>query len=255
VGKADDGPTDSTEGHKRRQDASGQDDPGKNVDLQRLTKWEHHAVWICITVTAALLGLIVFLIIIEPGLAWPLLFFMVFNLILGREISIAAGSAMGLPPWLMLVVNVTQSVSMGLLVYLGSVHVLVHRPDTLLGRGAREIQNRADRHRGTIDRFGPPGLFLLMLMPFFAHPFIGAMSGRLSGLSLKQMIIPILAATTVMATIWAYSMTALIGVLQGIWEGFSILIVAVFIVTGGIVSFTLYRKKKKDDLPGSGSTA
>jgi uncharacterized membrane protein len=98
-------------------------------------------------------------------------------------------------------------------VVLAGMHGLERRRG-FLGRILRSARRRAERHRRLVDRYGVAGLFLFLLVPFaFNGPLVGAILGRLAGISAAQSLLTILAAigTTTLAwtSLYAYGFSEL----------------------------------------------
>lgn len=210
-----------------------------------LTSGERNTGRVCGVALVVLFASVAFVFWFEPALAGALLAFMAVNLVFGREAAMALGSALNIPAWLMFLVNVVFSLGLGLLVYLFMVRALEERSEGWVGRLAQRSREKAERHRGPIDRWGPWGIFLIMLVPFLARPYVGALAARLGGLDLRRMLVPVVAATVVMAAVLAYSISAIISLLVGLWEGFGLATAVVLAAIGLLVTGWFYSRKHK----------
>ncbi len=129
----------------------------------------------------------------------------------GKEAGIPVGLAAGSSVWELGLFIFFADVAFALIVY-AIVHFALDgwmRRDNAFGRFLRLSQERATRHAGLVQRYGPLGLFLFMLIPFaFNGPLLGAILGRLLGLAatriLPVMLLSIAVTTAVWSTIYAY---------------------------------------------------
>lgn len=230
-------------------------EPAERGDLRDLTQTERWTRRITIAANLLLFAVVLAIFFIEPTLGLSLLSFLVFNIIFGREAAMALGSTLGLSPLLMFLLNVVQSLALGLLVYVVFIQILVHRPHGRLGRWARDIRSYASEHQKTLDRYGPLGIFFIMLVPFMSRPYLGAIAGRLAGLRYRRMILPVVLSTIVVSLVWAYSIAFMVDLASRVWDGSGILLTVLFAVGGLIATAYVYRQRTRKARARSRHTA
>lgn len=185
---------------------------------------------------------------VDPGLASSLFAFILFDLLFGREAAMMLGATLDLPAWLMFAVNVVQSLALGFLAAVAILYFVDRRRHGWIARWAKDTRSFADRRRNTIDRWGPLGIFLFMLVPFLAKPVFGALAGRLAGLEMRQIVVPVTAASILTAAAWAYFSVTVVGLLFEVWEGSGFLLTLVFVLLGvGLMLLYRNRQRHKDD--------
>ena len=147
------------------------------------------------------------------GLGWPgvpqkfraLMGFTATLVFLGRAAGMSLGYAMGLDhsvvvPLSMIVETLTVLMFYPLFV-LSWRRLLVIKP---LGNIMERTHRVAENHRGTIDRYGIPGLMFFVWFPFFmTGPVIGCAIGFLLGLRMWITLTVVLIGTYVSIATWA----------------------------------------------------
>lgn len=172
------------------------------------------------------------------GTATALLF------LVGKEASIPTGIALGGNPFL--VAASLVFVDSGLILLLQPVvdallTRLGQRPG-FLGGMVRRIERQANRKRHLVERYGAPGIFLFMLVPFaFNFPLVGATLGRVVGPRPWKTMAAIQAAILTTATAWtlliAYGFSALVTAHTGIPIILSVTMTAIVLATGLIAGW------------------
>lgn len=121
----------------------------------------------------------------------------------GKETGIPVGLAAGGSPIQIGLFIFLTDVAFALVAY-AVVHFAIDswaRGEGFFGRWLRRSQARAEAHAETVHRWGPLGLFLFMLIPFaFNGPLLGALLGRIAGLS-AFITLPILVAAVAVTTL------------------------------------------------------
>lgn len=129
------------------------------------------------------------------------------ELVAGREASIPIALRGGVPRWMVAQVSASQDIGIVCLAYplfLRMMHRFRDRQNWLMTR-LRRIQKDADEHRGLVHRWGGFGVFLFMLVPFLVNgPLVGAVAGRLTGMTTRDLMLPVVAATCIAAVAWTY---------------------------------------------------
>ncbi len=210
----------------------------KAAPQDRLAGWSSLAA---ITLLLVSVGL---LFTYDAGLATSLIAFLLVDLAFGREAAMMLGATLEIPPWLMVIVNVVQSLAQGVLLAVVIMYLVDQHRRGLLGRWASETRAFADRRRDLIDRWGPLGIFLFLLVPFLAKPVFGVLAGRLAGLEMRQLVIPVTAATAITAAAWAYFSVTVVGLLYRLWEGSGFLM-TLLVVVSGVALLIAHRNRKK----------
>ncbi len=171
------------------------------------------AVW-------ALVGLELILIYIaSPDQARAVATGLVAELAGGREAGIPVAIAAGANPWLVWLTSVLQDLGTAFLSYPIFLYILhrFHESDRYLMRRIRLIEEKAAEHRKYVNRWGPLGLGIFMLLPFLVNgPYIALVLGRLAGLRTARMLAPVIIATIVTAAIWTFAFDQLIALLDGV---------------------------------------
>jgi len=134
----------------------------------------------------------------------------------GKEGGIPLGISLGASPFLVGLTLLTADVALTLLLFPPVLHGLDAQEGKrgTFGRVLRGARRRADKHRRLVDRYGAAGLFLFLLVPFaFNGPLVGAVMGRLAGLSPLQSLATVVGAiattTIVWTSLYAYGFRAL----------------------------------------------
>lgn len=214
---------------------------------RRVEAQDRLAGLLSLAAVALLLATVGAIFLYDAALASSLLAFILLDVVFGREAAMMFGATLQLPPWLMLVVNVVQSLALGLLATVAVLYFVDQRGRGLIGRWAREAREFADRRRTVIDRWGPLGIFMFMLVPFLAKPVIGALAGRLAGLDMRRIVVPITAATVATAAAWAYLSVTVVDLLYGLWEGSGFLLTFLLVLLGlGLTMVYRSRKRQKE---------
>jgi uncharacterized membrane protein len=129
------------------------------------------------------------------------------EMVAGREAAIPIALRGGVPRWMVAQVSATQDIGVVCLAYplfLHLMHRFEHRDNWLMTR-MRRIQKDADGNRGLVHRWGGFGVFLFMLVPFLVNgPLVGAIAGRLTGMTTRDLMLPVVAATCIAAVAWTY---------------------------------------------------
>lgn len=143
--------------------------------------------------------------LVSPDLAGGLVKGLAAEVFTGREGGIPTYLASGVPPLLVFQFSALQDIAAGFLVYPFFLHAL-HRyqaTDNAFMRRVRRIEAAAHRHRHYVDRWGPMGVFLFMLVPFLVNgPLVGLVLGRVAGIPTRNLILPVAGATTAAAAAW-----------------------------------------------------
>lgn len=127
------------------------------------------------------------------------------NILFGRAAGMSFGYAFELSDAMVLSVNLAVELILVLLVYslfvLSWQRLLVFR---VLERFMRRMSRAADRHKGTIRRYGIPALFLFVLIPFWmTGPVVGCIIGYFLGMKPWTNVGIVLSATALACAAWA----------------------------------------------------
>lgn len=141
------------------------------------------------------------------------------ELFTGREAGIPVALQGDAPPWLVAQVSATQDIGIVCLAFpavLWALHRYRDR-DNFVMRRLRRIQERARARRRFVQRWGPLGIFVFMLVPFLVNgPLLGATMGRVAGIATKYLIAPVVGATVLAALMWAYAYDLLFALVGGL---------------------------------------
>jgi uncharacterized membrane protein len=126
------------------------------------------------------------------------------HILFGRAAGMTWGYHRDLPPWLVIVVNMAIETFVVLLVYPLFVfsyrRLLVIKPLEDFMSRARQA---AEAHRRTIVKFGVPGLFIFVWVPFWmTGPVVGSIIGFLIGLPMLVNLLTVLGGTYVAILCW-----------------------------------------------------
>ena len=153
---------------------------------------------------------IVFLI--DQRMAWGLVQMVATENFAGREGAIGLALNRGAPPWLTAQVSATQDLVVVALAFPVFLHLLAkyHDRDNIVMRRLRKVEAAADRHRKVADRWGAIGIYVFMVIPFLVNgPLVGAVAGRLAGMTRHAIVLPVILATVTAAFAWSYGLDAL----------------------------------------------
>lgn len=143
-----------------------------------------------------------------PGAGRALWEGVVLEMFTGREAGIPIALGGGAPPWVVAQISATQDIGVVCLAYpafLWALHRFDHK-DNFVMRRLRRLQQHAANHKAFVHRYGPLGIFLFMLVPFLLNgPLLGAIMGRLAGITTRWLILPVVGATVVAAVAWSYA--------------------------------------------------
>jgi uncharacterized membrane protein len=130
------------------------------------------------------------------------------NVLLGRAAAMSFGYAVGLGHGPVLAVNILVETVLVLLFY--PLFVLSWRQLVQGGplrRILRRTREAAERHQGTIRRYGIAGLFAFVWFPFWmTGPVVGCAIGFLLGLSARTTLTVVLAGTYLAIGAWAVAL-------------------------------------------------
>ena len=127
------------------------------------------------------------------------------NLTIGRAAGMSFGYASGLHHSQVVPLNMIIETIQVLVVYplfaLTWTHLIdTPRWNTMIGH----MQQSAEAHRGSIQRFGILGLFVFVFTPFWmTGPVVGAIIGFLIGLRARTNLAVVLTSTWVAIAVWA----------------------------------------------------
>jgi uncharacterized membrane protein len=158
------------------------------------------------------------------------------EMLLGREAAIPVALQSGAPRWLVAQVSATQDIGVFLLAYPLFLRLMarpVARKGWLRVR-LEKVQADADEHRGIVHRWGGLGVFLFMLVPFLVNgPLVGGIAGRLAGLRTTDVLLPVVASTTIAAFAWTYFYDAVLGLASGVHPALPYILTIV--IVGGLL--------------------
>lgn len=188
--------------------------PAPDTDLEEgFTRLSSRAVEVRLVIVGAILLAAVLVELALATFVWPhtgqaLWEGLVLEMFTGREAGIPVALGGGAPPWVVAQISATQDIGVVCLAYpavLWALHRFRDR-DNFVMRRLRRIQVHAARHRAFAHRYGPVGIFLFMLVPFLVNgPLLGAVVGRLAGISTRWLILPVVGATVLAAFAWTYA--------------------------------------------------
>lgn len=171
----------------------------------------------------------------------------------GREAGIPVGLAAGASPWLVWPVSASQDLGTALLGYPVFLYLL-HRfqdSDRYLMRRLRSIETKAAKNKAYIEKWGPIGVGLFMLIPFLVNgPYIALVLGRLAGIRTPRLIAPVVVATIVTAGLWTFFFDRLMALLENVHPDTGWYVAggtATVVVTVGIADFireTLHERNR-----------
>lgn len=219
--------------------------------VQRMRGTEEGEVFLGgIALTALLVIEVVLLLVFAPAYGRAIVSSMPVDAVSGKEASLPIAISGGAPWWLAAQVSALQHVALGALVFPLFLFVLhrYHDRDSLVMRRLRRIEAAAERHRAFVTRWGPLGVFLFMLVPFLVNgPLVGAVLGRVSGISSRYLAIPVVAATLVSTAAWAGGYHGIFSAADDVDPTLPRIIA--FAVVGFAVTFALvdeYRQRRKE---------
>lgn len=130
---------------------------------------------------------------------------MVSLFLVGKEASIPLGLSLGGNP-VLIATGLILLDSASILILEPFVHTTLQklslRPN-FLGRTIQRIEKRAAAKHVLVEKYGAPGLYLFLLIPFaFNFPLVGAVIGRMVGLRRWKTMAAILAAITTTGVAW-----------------------------------------------------
>lgn len=131
----------------------------------------------------------------------------------GREAGVPVGLEQGAHPLLVWQASVTQDLATAFSSYPVFLWLLhrYHDSDRYVMRRLRRIEDAAADHEAYVERWGPIGIAVFMLLPFLVNgPFIGLVVGRLTGIHTRRLILPVVVATIVTAGLWTFFFDGLI---------------------------------------------
>lgn len=125
----------------------------------------------------------------------------------GREGRIPVALTGGVPPLLAFQYSVSQDLAWAFLicpVFLRWIHRSRDRANVFARRLCR-IEDSAREHEAYVERWGPVGVFLFMLLPFLVNgPLVGLVLGRLGGIPTRHLLLSVLGVTAVASGAWTF---------------------------------------------------
>lgn len=205
-----------------------------------------------------LLGLFLELLLLwfwQPDMARALTGGVLAGALLGREAGIPAGLTLGAPPLVMWQVSATRDLATGAIAY-GLLMTSMDRAGRLGEWMRRILQERTEEaagRQGFIRRWGRPGLFVFMLVPFMVNgPLVVGLGGRLCGMKTRDMLLPAAGATFVAAAIWVLFTGAMLRLLAQVETGLEVAITGIFL--GGMLAavgwqvFKAVRRSRRESM-------
>lgn len=127
------------------------------------------------------------------------------NLVIGRGAGMSFGSASGMAPLELIVLNLTVEAAQVLVVYplfvLGWQQLIDTRR---IAPQLERLRAAAESGRGSVRRFGILGLFVFVFLPFWmTGPVVGAIIGFLIGLRVLVNLTVVLSATALAIVVYA----------------------------------------------------
>lgn len=183
-----------------------------------------------IAVELALLGLV------SPPMGLAMWRAVGVEMLLGREAAIPIALHSGAPRWLVAQVSATQDIGVFLLAFPLFLRLLARpvKKKGWLRKRLEKVQQDAEEHRGVVHRLGGFGVFLFMLVPFLVNgPLVGGIAGRLAGLRTQDILLPVVASTTIGAFAWTYFYDAVLDLASGVHPALPY--VLTFVIVGGLI--------------------
>jgi uncharacterized membrane protein len=160
-----------------------------------------------VALLGAVLAELIVLTVLFPSPGMALWRAVAVEMVAGREAAIPIALGGGVPRWMVAQVSATQDIGVVCLAYplfLRLMHRFRDSRGWLMTR-LRRVQKDADEHRGLVHRWGGFGVFVFMLVPFLVNgPLVGAIAGRITGLTTRDLMLPVVAATVIAAVAWTY---------------------------------------------------
>lgn len=151
--------------------------------------------------------------VFHPAAARGLAAGIALEFVTGRETAFPVALAAGAPPILVGLASILQNLAMALLVLplITRLIRLWRTREHFLARRLRRLEETAARHQAFVLRWGPAGLFAFMLVPLLPNgALVAAVLARLCGIPARHVVMPIVAATTILAFAWAFALDALL---------------------------------------------
>ncbi|SDW24654.1 Uncharacterized membrane protein [Thiocapsa roseopersicina] len=185
----------------------------------------------------------------SPGYGQLLAAVIATNLVFGRVTAMSLGYATGLDDLTVVLANLLIETILVLIFYplfvfswRGLLEVKTLRPYL------RAVREAAERHHGTIRRYGLIGLFLFVWSPIWmTGPVVGCAIGVLLGLSMGVTLGVVLAGTYVAILGWALAMRQLHDQVAGFspFGPLALFAVLVVIIAGGYLLRRLVRRRPR----------
>jgi uncharacterized membrane protein len=173
----------------------------------RVTSWERVLFLVALLLLGLLVVETVLIALVSPDLARAIVSAVATEVVAGREGGIPVALTGGVPPLLAFQYSVSQDLAWAFLVYplfLRFIHRYRDRPN-VFARRLRRIEDSALEHEAYVERWGPLGVFLFMLLPFLVNgPLVGLVLGRLGGIRTRYLIVPVVAASVVASGAWTF---------------------------------------------------
>jgi uncharacterized membrane protein len=144
---------------------------------------------------------------VDTTLVMPLLQGALTQTFAGREGGIAVFLQGDVPVLLTMQYSVMSDLMTSFLAYPLFVYLLErnrNRRSFIMDR-IRSIDRFATKHARKVQRYGPPFLYVFMLVPFMINgPLIGLLLGRLAGLRLGTILVVVVASTITTVIAWTF---------------------------------------------------
>jgi uncharacterized membrane protein len=196
-------------------------------------------------------SLFVFLWLVDTHQARGMMITLGTELAFGREAGIPAGLAAGFNPFLAWAVSVGQDFATAFLAYPIFLFILhkFHDRDVYIMRRLRRIEAKAAEHEEYVERWGPLGIAVFMLLPFMLNgPFVALILGRLTGIPTRHLLLPVVLATIIVAGAWTFAVDAMLTLANSVDERvgyWAVGITVVVIATLGVVDFLREHRASK----------
>ncbi|EGV15929.1 small multi-drug export protein [Thiocapsa marina] len=185
----------------------------------------------------------------SPGYGQLLAAVIATNLVFGRVTAMSLGYATGLDDLTVVLANLLVETILVLIFYplfvfswRGLLEVKTLRPYL------HKVKETAERHHGTIRRYGLIGLFIFVWSPIWmTGPVVGCAIGVLLGLSMRVTLGVVLAGTYVAILAWALAMRQLHDQVAGFspFGPLGLFAALVVIIAGGYLLRRLVRRRPR----------
>lgn len=180
---------------------------GRDDGRYQVSSWERVLFLVALLLLGLLVVETVLIALVSAELARAIVSAVATEVVAGREGGIPVALSGGVPPLIAFQYSVSQDLAWAFLVYplfLRFIHRYRDHPN-VFARRLRRIEDSALEHEAYVERWGPMGVFLFMLLPFLVNgPLVGLVLGRLGGIRTRNLLLPVVAASVVASGAWTF---------------------------------------------------